>query len=54
VAELGLRLMARYAGAELSPDARAGVLQQAPKRVVLRFTPTRIVSWDHRKLGGSY
>jgi hypothetical protein len=54
VAELGLRLMARYAGAELSPDARAGVLRQAPKRVVMRFTPTRIVSWDHRKLGGSY
>lgn len=24
--------------------------RQAPKRVVLRFHPTRIVSWDHRKL----
>jgi len=30
------------------------VLKQAQKRVALRFTPTRIVSWDHRKLGGSY
>jgi hypothetical protein len=46
--------MARYTGAELSPEARAGVLQQAPKRVVLRFTPTRIVSWDHRRLSGTY
>jgi hypothetical protein len=54
VGEFGLRLMARYAGAELSQEARAGVLQQAPKRVVLRFTPTRIVSWDHRKLGRTY
>jgi PPOX class probable F420-dependent enzyme len=54
VADVGLRLMARYAGTELSADARAGVRQQAPKRVALRFTPTRVVSWDHRKLGGTY
>ena len=54
VGEFGMRLMARYTGAELSAEARAGVLQQAPKRVVLRFTPTRIVSWDHRKLGGTH
>ena len=25
-----------------------------PKRVVLRFTPFRTVSWDHAKLGGGY
>ena len=55
VGELGLKLMARYAGGgELSPEARAGVLQQASKRVLLRFTPTRVVTWDHRKLGGKY
>ena len=54
VGEFGLKLMARYADAELSAPARAGVLQQAPKRVVLRFSPTRVVSWDHRKLGGAY
>ena len=53
VADVGLRLMTRYAGAALAPAARERVLQQAPKRVVLRFAPTRIVSWDHRKLGGS-
>jgi len=45
--------MARYAGAEPSADARERVRAQAAKRVVLRFTPTRVVSWDHRKLGGS-
>ena len=54
VGELGMKLMARYAGGELSQEARSSVLQQAPKRVLLRFTPTRIVSWDHRKLGGRY
>jgi PPOX class probable F420-dependent enzyme len=54
VADVGVRLMARYAGGELSSEARDGVLKQAPKRVALRFTPTRIVSWDHRKLGGAY
>jgi len=55
VGEFGLKLMARYAGgADLSPEARAGVLQQAPKRVLLCFTPTRTVTWDHRKLGGKY
>ena len=50
----GLRLMQRYAGADASPEARERVAKQAKKRVVLRFTPTRIVSWDHRKLGGAY
>jgi PPOX class probable F420-dependent enzyme len=55
VADVGLRLMARYTGAEPSPEAaRDRVLQQARKRVVLRFTPTRTVSWDHRKLGAAY
>ena len=53
VADFGMRLTARYTGAEPPPEARAGVVTQAAKRVVLRFTPTRIVSWDHRKLGGS-
>jgi hypothetical protein len=30
----------------------APVLQQAPKRVGLVFRPTRVASFDHRKLGG--
>ena len=54
IAEAGLRLMQRYAGADAGPEARENVLKQARKRVVLRFTPTRIVSWDHRKLAGAY
>jgi hypothetical protein len=27
---------------------------QARKRVVLKVTPERVASWDHRKLGGAY
>jgi PPOX class probable F420-dependent enzyme len=54
VADYGLSLFRRYTGAELTGDAREGVLAQAPKRVGLRFVPTRIVSWDHGKLGGTY
>ena len=36
------------------PETRDMVLAQAPKRLGLRFVPTRIVSWDHGKLGGVY
>ena len=50
--QYGLPLFARYAGD--GPEVRAMVEQQAPKRVGLRFRPTRVVSWDHRKLGGVY
>lgn len=39
---------------ERDPGVREMVEKQAPKRVALRFTPTRTVTWDHRKLGGTY
>ena len=55
VADFGMALFERYAGgAELPPNTRDMVLQQAPKRVGMRFVPTRIVTWDHSKLGGTY
>lgn len=28
--------------------------KQASKRVLVRITPERVSSWDHRKLGGAY
>jgi PPOX class probable F420-dependent enzyme len=31
-----------------------GALASAPKRVVLKIIPEKVVSWDHRKLGGRY
>ena len=49
----GLRLFERLTG-ELTPEIRAVVAQQAQKRVGMRFVPTRTVSWDHGKLGGTY
>jgi PPOX class probable F420-dependent enzyme len=51
--DYGLALFNRYAGT-LDESVTAMVEKQAPKRVGLRFTPTRIVSWDHSKLGGAY
>ena len=33
---------------------RRYVLNQARKRVAIRFVPNRVASWDHRKLGGKY
>jgi PPOX class probable F420-dependent enzyme len=51
VAGYGTALFERYApGADLGEMVRA----QAQKRVGLRFAPTRVVSWDHTKLGGTY
>jgi PPOX class probable F420-dependent enzyme len=53
VARIGLAMAERYGGA-LNDTARAAVEAQAHKRVLLRFTPTHVVTWDHRKLGGRY
>jgi PPOX class probable F420-dependent enzyme len=52
VEKFGLALFERYA--ELGPDVQEMVRAQAQKRVGLTFRPTRIVSWDHTKLGGGY
>jgi PPOX class probable F420-dependent enzyme len=59
VAGYGMAIFARYAprdpdGGELPPEVRQMVEQQAPKRIGMRFHPTRTVTWDHRKLGGTY
>jgi hypothetical protein len=34
--------------------APTGGVDSAPKRVLLKVTPEKIVSWDHKKLGGRY
>jgi PPOX class probable F420-dependent enzyme len=57
VAEYGRSLFRRYGGGgdgELDPAVSEMVDKQAQKRVGLRFTPTRTVSWDLRKLVGTY
>jgi PPOX class probable F420-dependent enzyme len=56
VADYGIAIFERYApqDSELPPEVHAMVEKQAPKRIGMRFHPTRTVSWDHRKLGGTY
>jgi hypothetical protein len=38
-------------GLPVEPEA---LRDQAAKRVGLQFVPRRVVSWDHRKLAGTY
>jgi PPOX class probable F420-dependent enzyme len=59
VAGYGMAIFERYAprdgnGGQLPPEVRDMVEKQAPKRIGMRFHPTRTVTWDHRKLGGAY
>lgn len=58
VTEIGITLMQRYAGAKpgdpVPDELRAFIEGQAPKRVGLVFAPTKLVTWDHTKLGGTY
>ena len=43
----------RYTG-PVTEQARGFLAKQALKRVVVRIDVERVVSWDHRKLGGVY
>jgi PPOX class probable F420-dependent enzyme len=55
IARIGADLMRRYSSSpEVATSASQFVRLQAPKRVGLVCRPTRIVSWDHGKLGGTY
>ena len=48
-------LAARYAPPGTDPEAmREGFARQIPKRVAIEFAERDRVSWDHRKLGGTY
>ena len=47
--------LGRLEGAAPDMDTiRERVEHTAKKRVLLRFTPTETISWDHEKLGGIY
>ena len=39
---------------DFPPEEIEQVKYAARKRVIIRFTPTKTVSWDHTKLGGTY
>lgn len=53
VTALGHRLLDRYAS-PMSGPARAAMLASAAKRVAVRIEVEKVVSWDHRKLAGTY
>ena len=43
------------ADAQSNPSpVQPGARVSAPKRVVLKIVPEKVISWDHRKLGGQY
>ena len=44
----------RELDAEERAKLREAVAPRAHKRVLLKFTPERYVTWDHAKLGGRY
>jgi PPOX class probable F420-dependent enzyme len=52
VVPYGMALLERYGDG--SAEMEEAFRQQARKRIGLRFVPRRVVSWDHRKLGGVY
>ena len=47
------RIHYKHFGA-LADDVEELMRAQARKRVVLKITPERVASWDHRKLAGAY
>jgi len=55
VEEFAMELVARYAGPDADVEGmRDGFRRQVPKRVAMEFAERDRVTWDHRKLGGSY
>ena len=47
-------VLVRYHDIDNEADIDAAAQLMANKRVGVRIRPERIVSWDHRKLGGGY
>ncbi len=49
-----IRLKGAEASAAQRSELRETLRGASRKRVILRFTPERTMSWDHSKLGGTY
>lgn len=54
VLRFGVAEFERYQGVKMTEALLPGVKKMAAKRVVVKLRIERIVSWDHRKLGGRY
>src|SRR5262249_13683096 len=53
IQHVGEEIWKRYTGS-LDESARQAVSIQGAKRVVIFVKPSEVVSWDHRKLSGTY
>jgi PPOX class probable F420-dependent enzyme len=53
VQRVGEEIWKRYTG-PLDESARQAVSIQGAKRVAVFVRPSEVISWDHRKLGGTY
>jgi PPOX class probable F420-dependent enzyme len=54
VLRFGVAQWERYQGVKVNDALLPAVKKMAAKRVVVRIMVDRVVSWDHRKLGGAY
>ena len=54
VVRFGVAEFERYQGIKVSEAILPQVQRMANKRVVVKIHAERVVSWDHRKLGGTY
>jgi PPOX class probable F420-dependent enzyme len=50
VLDVLVRVAGKYSGTPDSEGLRQGLAGQAAKRVLLRLRPSKVVSWDHRKM----
>lgn len=54
VLRVGQAVYERYWGPIVGDEVRDVVARMGAKRVAVTVVPDRVVSWDHRKLGGVY
>ena len=52
--EVARNVVERYIPVNDPADIPAVAEAMANKRVAIEIVPEKIVSWDHRKLGGTY
>ncbi len=54
VVRFGIVEFERYQGRKVTDALLPGVERMAQKRVLVQIEVEKVVSWDHRKLGGTY
>jgi general stress protein 26 len=54
VLRFGIAETERYQNVKVNDAMIAGITKMANKRVIVKLVIEKLVSWDHRKLGGGY